>query len=89
MVLENVREARHVHPDPEALFRGVHKIVWRVRSLARFPPPIRFAPPYIKAQAQRFWTLLVALCWSACVVTRKRLQTPNPENSKTQKGTQK
>ena len=41
---KNPRQSR-----PEALWRGP-KIFWRARSLVRFPPPIRFAPPHITAQ---------------------------------------
>ena len=41
---KNPRQSR-----PEALWRGP-KTFGRARSLVRFPPPIRFAPPHIAAQ---------------------------------------
>ena len=39
----------HDRADQKLLWRGP-KIFGRARSLVRFPPPIRFAPPHITAQ---------------------------------------
>ena len=39
----------HARADQKLFWRGP-KIFGRARSLVRFPPPIRFAPPHITAQ---------------------------------------
>ena len=39
----------HARADQKLFWRG-RKIFGRARSLVRFPPPIRFAPPHITAQ---------------------------------------
>ena len=39
----------HDRADQKLFWRGP-KIFGRVRSLVRFPPPIRFAPPHVTAQ---------------------------------------
>ena len=49
----------HDRADQKLFWRGP-KILGRVRSLVRFPPPIRFPPPHITAQTTRkFRRLLV------------------------------
>ena len=45
---KNPRQSR-----PEALLEGSKNFRGGVRSLVRFPPPIRFAPPHVKAQDSR------------------------------------
>ena len=42
----------HDRADQKLFWRGP-KIFGRARSLVRFPPPIRFAPPHITAQPER------------------------------------
>ena len=46
----------HDRADQKLFSRGP-KIFGRERSLVRFPPPIRFAPPHITAQKVREWPL--------------------------------
>ena len=43
----------HDRVDQKLFWRGP-KIFGRARSLVRFPPPIRFAPPHIMAQIREF-----------------------------------
>ena len=45
----------HARADQKLFWRGP-KIFGRARSLVRFPPPIRFAPPHITAQPKNMRT---------------------------------
>ena len=63
----------HDRADQKLFWRGP-KIFGRTRSLVRFPPPIRFAPPHITAQSKE--SVLKVPKWgqfhTAIRVTRKR-----------------